>query len=197
MICTRRERTGNNNRGFDVPSCQFPRIADGEGIHASFSGKIWSQVGGSSSASAGAANPKHQTLALLAQHRQSSAVNTLGAQHVDVVKLCKLLRCKSLGGAKDHVSSIVNHDIKAPVLDHDTLYRCIHRFLRSNIQFDGTEINLILCRELLCGFDLWHISASSFAHAGVHDVSSLRQFVSGQLAEAARCSCDHDYLLHD
>src|SRR5689334_23556844 len=114
MICTRRERTGNNNRGFDVPSCQFPRIADGEGIHASFGGKIWSQVGRSSSASAGAAYPKHQTLALLAQHRQSSAVHTLGAQHVDVVKLCKLLGRKSLGRAKDHVSSVVNHDIEVP-----------------------------------------------------------------------------------
>ena len=28
--------------GFDVPSCQFPCVADREGIHASFSGKIWS-----------------------------------------------------------------------------------------------------------------------------------------------------------
>src|ERR1700723_3013441 len=99
MIRTRCERTGNNNRGFDVPSCQFPRTADREGIHASFGGKIWSEVGRSSSASAGAAYPKHQTLALLAQHRQSRAVHTPGAQHIDVIKLCKLLRSESLGRA--------------------------------------------------------------------------------------------------
>src|SRR6266850_8596377 len=123
VICARCERTWNNDCGFDVPSRKLSCIAYGQGIHASFSGKIWSQVGRSSSASAAAAYPNHQTLALLAQHRQSRAVHALCAQHVDVVKLRKLLRRKSLGRAKDHVSSVVNHDIEAPVLTHNALNR--------------------------------------------------------------------------
>ena len=57
------------------------------------------------------------------QDRQSGAVHPLGAQHVDVVRLCKLLRRKSLGRTEHHVSRIVDHDVEAPGLDHDTLNR--------------------------------------------------------------------------
>src|SRR6266850_6201624 len=154
MIRTRRERTGNNNRSFDVPSSQFPRVAECEGIHASLGGKVGGEVGRSSSASAGAAYPNHQTLALLTQHRQSRAVHTLCAQHVDVVKVCKLLRRKSLGRAKDHVSSVVDHYIKPSVLAHDLLNRRIHRFLRSHIQFDSTEIDLSEQSDAVGPFDV-------------------------------------------
>ncbi len=91
-------------------------------------------------------------------------------------KAKNMLGFKGLGRAKDHVTSVVNHDIEPPVLAHNALNRLIHRFLRGNIQFDGTEIDLILCRKLLCCFHLWRVPASGFAQT----LDALRKAVSSR-----------------
>jgi hypothetical protein len=62
-------------------------------------------------ASAAAANPNYQALALFPQYRQSGTVHTLCAQYIDVVKLCELLGREGFGRAEDHVTSVVDHDI--------------------------------------------------------------------------------------
>jgi hypothetical protein len=67
----------NDDRGFDVPSRKFPSIADGERIHASFGGKIWSQIWWVPPRVLLLGYPNHRVVALFPQDRHAGTVHTV------------------------------------------------------------------------------------------------------------------------
>ena len=72
-------------------------------------------------ACAAVAYPGYQALSLPPQNGQCRAIYPLRAQHVDIIKFSKRVRCEIFGGAENHVPSVVNHNIQPPVLLHNLL----------------------------------------------------------------------------
>jgi len=56
---------------------------------------------------------------LLAQLRERGAIDSLGAQDVDVVELCELLGGEGFCGTKRHVTRVMDDDIEVTLLRDD------------------------------------------------------------------------------
>jgi hypothetical protein len=69
------------------------------------------------------------------------------------------------------MSGVVNDHVEATVLGNDLLYGCVTRFLRRNVQFDGTQVDIVILGELFRLFDLWRITAPGLAHACIDSVA--------------------------
>src|ERR1700704_5745171 len=83
------------------------------------------------------------------------------------------------------------------VVAHDLLNRGVGRGLRCHVEFNRSQINIVLLRELRRRFHLRSIAPVGVAHACIDSVAGLREGIGGQTAKAARRSSDYDYLLHD
>src|SRR5207253_8491472 len=79
------------------------------------------QVWRGAAASAGAADPEHEAVALFAQYGERGPVEALRREHVGVVDAGDLLRGERLGRALHEVAGVVDHDVEATVLVHDGL----------------------------------------------------------------------------
>jgi hypothetical protein len=85
----------------------------------------------------------------------------------------ELFGCESLGRTEHHVSGIVDDYIEPSALRDDRLNRRVHRFLRCDIELDGTEVHFSFSCVFLDGLHRSRIATSGFAHAGIDTVSSI------------------------
>ena len=76
--------------------------------------------------------------------RQSHTIDALRTQNIDVIELGQLFWREPLRWAKDHVPGVVNHNIQTTVVGNDLLDCCIDRLFRHNIQFDRSQIDVVL-----------------------------------------------------
>jgi hypothetical protein len=129
--------------------------------------------------------------------RQRYAVYPLGAEHVDVVEFSQLLRRERFRRSEDHVPGIVHEDIEPALFGDNLADRRFDGFLRRHVQFNGTQVNLIVVRKLFHVRNLRRVAAGGIPHRGVDSVAGLREGIGGQTAKAARSSSDYDYLFHD
>ena len=102
---------------------------------------------------------------------QRSAVHPLSAKHIHVVELCELFGREGFSGTEHHVTSVVNHNVNAPLVFHDLVDRRIDRFLRRDIQFNCAQIDAVLFGKLLRSLNLGCVAPYSFAHTGVDRVT--------------------------
>src|SRR5439155_1306148 len=112
---------------------------------------------------------------LLRQLRQCRTIHSLRASDVDVIQLSELFGRERFGRTKNHVSGVVNDHVEATVLGNDLLDGCVTRFLRRNVQFDGTQVDIVILGELFRLFDLWRITAPGLAHACIDSVACFCQ----------------------
>jgi len=116
--------------------------------------------------------------------RQGSAVDALGAQHVDIVLLGQLVRREGLRRAVNHVAGVVDDDVEAPGVRQHMAHRRFGRGVRQHVQFDRAKVGAVFrgpCR----GFsNLGGIAPGRFQHRGVDGVAGLSQCTGGHEAEA-------------
>jgi hypothetical protein len=129
--------------------------------------------------------------------RQSRTIDTLGAEHVDVVELRELFRRERFRRSERHVTGVVNHDIETSLLGHDLADGRIGRLLRADIEFDGTQIDVVIAGVFFDIGGLGGVAAGGAAHRRVNSVARLGQGVGGQPAKAAGRAGDDDDLFHD
>src|SRR6185437_5136125 len=109
--------------------------------------------------------PKLQDPFFACATEECRTVHSLRAQDVDIIQLSELFGRESFGRTKNHVSGVVNDHVEATVLGNDLLDGCVTRFLRRNVQFDGTQVDIVVLGELFRLFDLWRITALGLTHA--------------------------------
>jgi len=135
-------------------------------------------------------------LALFSHLGQRYAVYPLGAEHVDVVEFSQLLRRERFRRSEHHVPGIVHENIEPALFGDNLADRRFDGFLRRHVQFNGTQVNLIVVRKLFHVRNLRRVATGGIPHRGVDSVAGLREGMGGQTAKAARSSGDYDYLLH-
>ncbi len=86
---------------------------------------------------------------MLAQPRERGAIDSLGAQDVDVVKFCELLGGEGLGGTKRHMARVMDDDIEVTLLGDDLANGRITGCVDGHIHFDGPQVYLVLLRVLI------------------------------------------------
>src|ERR1700743_2286200 len=107
VVCSSKERSRYDDRCLNAPPVEFGSVAYRQRIHGSFGGKVRSEIGRSSTACATAAHPENKTSLLFPELREGSPVHALGAQHIGVINLCKLLRREGFRCSEYHVPGVV------------------------------------------------------------------------------------------
>src|ERR1700722_2346641 len=161
MIRTRGERTGNNNRGFDVPPCQFTRVAHRDSIHTCFRCEVRCEIWGRTAPSTATPDPDNQTASLFAKDRKCRPVHPLSAENIYVIKLSKLSWSECFHWPEDHVTGVVDDYVEASGCAKNLLYCSISGLLRTDVQFCCPKINIVLGGKLPGGFDLFGIPPDS------------------------------------
>jgi len=94
------------------------------------------------------------------------------------------------------VSGIVDDHIQPSALRDDLLDRRVRRFLRCDIELDGTQVRFSFSCVFFDGLHRSRIAAPGFAHADIDSVSSIGQRARREGAEAARRAGNYDHLFH-
>ena len=89
---------------------------------------------------------------------------------------------------------IVHEDIEPALFGNNLADRRFDGLFRRHVQFNGTQVNLIVVRKLFHVRNLRRVAAGGIPHRGVDSVAGLREGIGGQTAKAARSSSDYDYL---
>jgi hypothetical protein len=134
---------------------------------------------------------------LLAQLRQSRAIDTLGAEDIDVVEFCELFGGERFCRPEHHVTGVVHHHIEASVLGNYPGDGCVDRLLRADVELDGTQVDAVVSGEFFDVGDLGRVPARGAAHRRIDGMACLGQSVGGQPAKAAGSAGDDDNLFHD
>ncbi len=134
---------------------------------------------------------------LFSHLRQRYAVYPLGAEHVDVVEFGQLLRRERFRRPEHHMPGIVHENIEPALFGDNLADRRFDGPFRRHVQFNRTQVNLIVVRKLFHVRSLRRVATGSIPHRGVDSVAGLREGIGGQTAKATRSSGDYDYLLHD
>src|SRR5258707_9817729 len=92
---------------------------------------------------------------------------------------------------------IVHENIEPALFGDNLADRRFDGLFRRHVQFNGTQVNLIVVRKLFYVRSLRRVAAGGIPHRGVDSVAGLREGIGGQTAKATRHSSDYDYLLHD
>jgi len=116
---------------------------------------------------------------------QRHAVYPLGAEHVDVVEFSQLLRRERFRRSEHHVPGIVHEDIEPALFGDNLADRRFDGFLRRHVQFNGTQVNVIVVRKLFHVRNLRRVAAGGIPHRGVDSMAGLREGIGGQTAKAA------------
>ena len=91
----------------------------------------------------------------------------------------------------------MHHDIETPLLGDDLGDRGVGGALRTDVEFDGTQIDIVVFGEFLDVGDLGRIAALDVTHRRVDRVTRFGQRVGGQPPEATGRTGDDDNLFHD
>jgi hypothetical protein len=91
----------------------------------------------------------------------------------------------------------MHHDIETSLLGDDLCDRRVGGDLRTDVEFEGMQVDMVVAREFLDIGDLRGIAAFGVAHRGVDRVPRSGQRVGEQPAEAAGSTGDDDNLFHD
>ncbi len=111
--------------------------------------------------------------------------------------MSKLLRCKCLSRAKDHVPGVMNYNVQPAILSDDLCDCGIGRVLRLYIQLNGPQIHLILLRKPIRRLHLRCIAPFGVPHAGIHHMSGLCERACCKRTKSTRCSRNHNHVLHN
>ena len=120
----------------------------------------------------------------------------MGAEDVHIVQFRQLLGLERFRGPESHMAGIVRHDIEVPMLLDDRGDAGIDRFLRSDIELDGVQIDAVVLGIFFDIGDLRGIAAPSLPHRGINRVAGIGQRIGGQSAKAAGSAGDEDDLVH-
>src|SRR5712671_2078315 len=164
---------------------------------AALAAKYGARYGGGAACRAAARYPDQQSLSLLAQLRQGRAIDTLGAEDIDVVEFRELFGREGFRRPEHHVTGIVDHHIEASLLGHHSCDRSVDRLLRADVELDGAKIDAVISGEFFDIGDLGRVAARGAAHRRVDRMACLGQRVGGQPAKAAGSAGDDDNLFHD
>jgi hypothetical protein len=102
--------------GLDTPTDEFASVYDCHCVHASLRGEGGCQVGRRAARTAAARYPEDEPLPLFPQIRQHRAIDSLCAQHIDVVKLGELLGSKGSCRPADHAASVLDQHVDTALL---------------------------------------------------------------------------------
>src|SRR5258707_2897418 len=197
MIGAAGKGTRHDDGGFDAPTREFARIDHRHRIHGGFGSKIRRQIWRGTACRAAARYPDQQSLSLLAQLRQGRAIDTLGAEDIDVVEFRELFGREGFRRPEHHVTRVVDHHIETPLLGYHSCDRSVDRLLRADVELDGAEIDIIISGEFFDIGDLGRVAARGAAHRRVNCMACLGQRVGGQPTKAAGSAGDDDNLFHD
>jgi hypothetical protein len=139
-----RERAGHDDSGLDTPTDEFASVYDRHCVHACLRGEVGCQVGRRATCTAAARYPEDEPLPLFPQIRQHRAIDSLCAQHIDVVKLGELLGSEGFRWPEDHVPSVVDQHVDTSLLLDNGLDGGIHRGLIGYIHLYGSQIDAVL-----------------------------------------------------
>ena len=84
---------------------------------------------------------------LFSHLRQRYAVYPLGAEHVDVVEFGQLLRRERFRRSEHHMPGIVHENIEPALFGDNLADRRFDGLFRRHVQFNGTQVNLIVVRK--------------------------------------------------
>ena len=103
----------------------------------------------------------------------------MGAEHVDIVEFGQLLRRERFRRSEHHVPGIVHENIEPALFGDDLADRRFDGLFRRHIQFNGTQVNVIVVRKLFHVRCLRRVATRSVPHRGEDRVARLREGIGG------------------